>query len=68
MDDYWAEFPDRIFSDMLPHQRLFWDHVRPREEDWRTPHEREETDDVLAAYETREFQESVSYLKEIGLV
>lgn len=68
MDDYWAEFPDRIFSDMLPHQRLYWDHVRPRKEDWRTPHEREESDDVLAAYETREFRESVSYLKEIGVV
>ena len=68
MDDYWAEFPDRIFTDMLPHQRLFWDNVRPRDEDWRSPHERDEADEVLAAYETREFEESVAYLKGIGVV
>ena len=66
MDDYWAEFPDRVFADMLPHQRLFWENVRPRDEDWRSPHEKEEADELLAAYETREFEDSVAYLKRIG--
>ena len=68
MDDYWAEFPDRVFTDMLPHQRLFWEYIRPRDEDWRSPHEKAEADEVLAAYETREFEDSVAYLKRIGVV
>ena len=42
--------------------------IRPRDEDWRSPHEKAEADEVLAAYETREFEDSVAYLKRIGVV
>jgi len=68
MDDYWAEYPDRDIRDMLPFLRLYWTHVRPGGEDWRTPREKDESIEVLKAYETREFEESVAYLKEIGAV
>ncbi len=68
MDDYWAEYPDRDIRDLLPFLRLYWSHVRPVGEDWRTPREKDESTEALKAYETREFQESVAYLKEIGAV
>ncbi len=68
MDDYWAEYPDRDIRDMLPFLRLYWSHVRPVGEDWRTPREKDESTEALKAYETREFEESVAYLKEIGAV
>lgn len=65
-DDYWSEFPARDITDMLPLLRLYLDKGRPRDEDWRTPRERGESGEAMAAYETREFEESVAYLKEIG--
>lgn len=68
MDDYWAEYPDRDIRDMLPFLRLYWSQVRPAGEDWRTPREKDESTEALKAYETREFEESVAYLKEIGAV
>ena len=68
MEDYWAEYPDRDIRDMLPFLRLYWSHVRPVGEDWRTPREKDESTEALKAYETREFKESVAYLKEIGAV
>lgn len=68
MDDYWAEYPDRDIRDTLPFLRLYWSHVRPVGEDWRTPREKDESTEALKAYETREFEESVAYLKEIGAV
>ncbi len=68
MEDYWAEYPDRDIRDMLPFLRLYWSHVRPGGEDWRTPREKDESIEALKVYETREFEESVAYLKEIGAV
>ena len=68
MEDYWAEYPDRDIRDLLPFLRLYWAHVRPGGEDWRTPREKDESIEALKAYETREFEESVAYLKEIGAV
>ncbi len=68
MEDYWAEYPDRDIRDLLPFLRLYWSHVRPGGEDWRTPREKDESIEALKAYETREFEESVAYLKEIGAV
>ena len=68
MDDYWAEYPDRDIRDMLPFLRLYGSHVRPAGEDWRTPKEKDEPVEVLKAYEQRQFEESVAYLKEIGAV
>ena len=68
MDDYWAEYPDRDIKDLLPFLQLYWTHVRPGEEDWRTPREKDESIEVLKAYEARQFEESVAYLKEIGAV
>ena len=68
MDDYWGEYPERDIKDLLPFLRLYWTHVRPGEEDWRTPREKDESIEVLKAYEARQFEESVAYLKEIGAV
>lgn len=67
-DDYWSEYPVRPVTDMLPFLRMYWRHIRPENEDWRTPKERGESDEVKAAYEIREFEESVAYLKTIGAV
>lgn len=67
MDDYWAEYPDRDIRDMLPFLRMYGSRVRPAGEDWRTPKEKEEPVEVLKAYEKRQFEESVVYLKEIGV-
>ncbi len=68
MDDYWAEYPERDIEDMLPFLRLYWAHARSGEEDWRTPREKDESIEVLKAYEAGQFEESVSYLQEIGAV
>ena len=68
MTDYWAEYPERDVKDLLPFLRLYWAHVRPGVEDWRTPREKDESDEILKAYEKRQFDESVAYLKEIGAV
>ena len=68
MDDYWAEYPERDIRDMLPFLRLYWAHVRPGGEDWRTPREKDESIEALKAYEARQFEESVAYLKAIGAV
>ena len=68
MEDYWAEYPDRDIRDMLPFLRLYWSQVRPVGEDWRTPREKDESIEALKAYETREYEESVAYLKQIGAV
>lgn len=68
MEDYWAEYPDRDIRDMLAFLRLYWSHVRPGGADWRTPREKDESTEALKAYEAREFEESVAYLKEIGAV
>lgn len=65
-DDYWSEYPVRPITDMLPLLRLYWAQARPRDEDWRTPKERGESKEAMAAYEMREFEESVAYLKHIG--
>ena len=68
MADYWAEYPEREVKELLPFLRLYWAHVRPEEEDWRTPREKDEPVEVLKAYEKQQFEDSVSYLKEIGAV
>lgn len=65
-DDYWAEFPERPVTEMLPLLRLYLENARPRGEDWRTPKEKDESFEALLAYETKEFDDSVAYLKEIG--
>ncbi len=68
MNDYWAEYPERDIGDLLPFLRLYWSHVRPGTEDWRTPREKNESMEALRTYETRQFEDSVAYLKEIGAV
>ena len=68
MADYWAEYPERDVKDLLPFLRLYWAHIRPGVEDWRTPREKDESDEELRAYEKWQFDESVAYLKKIGAV
>ena len=68
MDDYWVEYPDRDIKELLPFLRLYWANVRPREEDWRTPKEKGESVDSLKYYENYQFEKSVTYLKNIGVI
>jgi sugar phosphate isomerase/epimerase len=69
--DYWETFrlgdpfPNPPFDVALDAIRQLHRAARPVDEDWRTPHEREEPAAACAAYELQQFESSVSYLREI---
>lgn len=62
--DWWDEFPARSAQEVLPALELIWNKLRPREEEWRTPLERETSGEELAAYEWAQFHHSLKYLRE----
>lgn len=67
-DDYWATYPPRPLEDVIGAVRTLHRAARPPEEDWRTPHERDEDAPTRAAYELDQFGASVAYLKNAGLL
>jgi len=62
-DDYWACYAPRPIADALPVLRLREERSRPDGEDWRTPWERDEDGESLAAFEREQFERSVAYLR-----
>ena len=62
-NDYWSTFAPRPQEEVLDALRTLHGVARPAE-DWRTPHEREESADVRADYELDRFARSVSYIEE----
>lgn len=65
-DDFWAGYQPRPVAEVLPALRLREIAARPTEEDWRTPWERDEPEDALAAYEMDQFERSVVYLRDLA--
>jgi sugar phosphate isomerase/epimerase len=64
-DDYWAPFPPRPISRLLPALRLLQRFGIPETEEWRTPHEQGVPDAERADYERSEFERSVAYLADL---
>lgn len=62
-DDFWPGYPPRRVEEVLPVLRLRESAARPADEDWRTPWERGEPAEALAAYEIDQFRHSVAYLQ-----
>jgi 3-oxoisoapionate decarboxylase len=63
---WWESFPARDVRSVLPALSLVWKHLRPADETWQTPFERDAPPQELCDLEWREFRESVAYLR--GLV
>ncbi len=62
---WWAEYDNRTLTGSLPALSLIWNHLRPADEEWRTPFERDAPGEELAAYEWRQFHSSLEYLRRI---
>jgi len=60
--DYWSTYPDRPLAETIDAIRTLHRAARPPEEDWRTPHERDESPQARAAYEMDQFERSVAYI------
>jgi sugar phosphate isomerase/epimerase len=65
-DDYWAHYPPRPVTRLLPALRLLQARGIPETEEWRTPHERELCDEDCCTYELQEFERSVAYLQALS--
>ena len=63
-EDYWSTYPPRPLAEVINAIRTLHQAARPPEEDWRTPHEREESARERVAYELIQFERSVAYVKE----
>ncbi len=66
--DYWSAYPPRPVAAAIGAVRALHRAARPAEEDWRTPHEHQATASARAAYEMDQFERSVRYLREQGLL
>lgn len=66
--DWWDEFPPRDARDLLPALALVWRNLRPADEEWRTPFERDGSPEELAAYEESQLEASVRYLRRLSEV
>lgn len=62
---WWDEYPARDAGEILPALAVYWNHARPAGEEWRTPFERDEEGETLAAYERQQLEASVRYLNQI---
>jgi sugar phosphate isomerase/epimerase len=65
-NEYWAHFPSRPASRLLPALRLLEERGLVEAEEWQTPHEREAPDAECCAYERDEFDRSVTYLRNLA--
>jgi hypothetical protein len=62
-DSFWDYYPPRSTREVVGALRLAHRSARPRDEDWRTPHERGESVQVCAEYELDQFRRSVENLR-----
>lgn len=60
-DDFWPEYPPRTAAQLAEALRVVHANARPAG-DWRTPLERGESPDAIAAYEERQLIQSVAYV------
>jgi sugar phosphate isomerase/epimerase len=63
---WWDEFSSRDARETLSAMSLIWRNLRPAEEDWRTPLERDAPGEELLAYELEQLEQSVTNLR--GLI
>ena len=61
--DWWTTYDPRPFEGTLDALRVLHAAAQPPGAEWRTPHERGEPAEVLAAYELAQFDASVAYLR-----
>ncbi|WP_274650914.1 sugar phosphate isomerase/epimerase family protein [Paenibacillus humicola] len=61
MEDYWTEYPPRTALQLTRLLRFVEDHARSRG-DWRTPYEKGESPEAIAAYEIDELNRGTAYL------
>jgi hypothetical protein len=64
--EWWEHFPPRDIRELLPVLQMVERHSQPPDVDWRTPHEREEAEPALVAYELGQFRDSLAYLARMG--
>jgi sugar phosphate isomerase/epimerase len=62
---WWDEYAPRDARDTLPALEFVWQRMRPDEEDWRTPFERDRPAEELAAYEWEQHRRSLEYLRRL---
>jgi len=60
---WWDEFPARDARSLLPALSVVWGGLRPADEEWRTPYERDAPGEELAAYEGEQHRTSLEYLR-----
>jgi sugar phosphate isomerase/epimerase len=61
MEDYWTEYPPRTAIELTRLLRFVEDHARTKG-DWRTPFEKGEPPEAIAAYEIDELNRGTAYL------
>lgn len=64
---WWDEFAARDARETLSALSLVWRSLRPQEEEWRTPFERDLSGEELHRYELEQFRTSVGYLRELPM-
>jgi sugar phosphate isomerase/epimerase len=64
--NWWDEYPARDARDLLGPLALIWRHGLPPEAEWRTPYERDDPAETLAAYEREELEASLEYLRTLA--
>lgn len=62
---WWDEFPARDARDTLPALSTAWESLRPEVEDYRTPFEQDADGPALLAYEWRQHEASLAYLRRL---
>ncbi|TDF95773.1 sugar phosphate isomerase/epimerase family protein [Paenibacillus piri] len=60
-EDYWTEYPGRSASQLTRLMRFIQDHVK-EQGDWRTPYEKGEPPEAIAAYERDQLETGLAYM------
>jgi 3-oxoisoapionate decarboxylase len=60
---WWDDYAPREAREILAALAVVWSNLRPAEEDWRTPYERDCTGEELGAYEWEEYRASLERLR-----
>jgi hypothetical protein len=60
--DFWPDYPPRTAAQLAAALRVVHANARPAG-DWRTPFERAEPAETIAAYEQRQLDQSVAYVR-----
>ncbi|TDF99668.1 sugar phosphate isomerase/epimerase family protein [Paenibacillus piri] len=61
-DDYWPEYPPRSAAQLAETMRFVHTHARAQA-DWRTPHEKNEPERAVIAYENHQLLASIAYMQ-----